>query len=55
MGFLRCETNKTIPLPFSLQAGVAQQTLKVANRSFKSFFNLLKKVYKIIKKSLLSY
>lgn len=27
----------------SLQAGVAQQTLKVADRSFKSFFNLLKK------------
>lgn len=26
-----------------LQAGVAQQTLKVADRSFKSFFNLLKK------------
>ena len=26
-----------------LQAGIAQQTLRVVDRSFKSFFNLLKK------------
>ena len=35
-----CKTNENYGL---LQAGVAQQTLKVADRSFKSFFNLLKK------------
>ena len=35
-----CKTNENYTL---LQAGVAQQTLKVADRSFKSFFNLLKK------------
>lgn len=35
-----CKSNKTYAL---LQAGVAQQTLKVADRSFKAFFALLKK------------
>ena len=33
-----CKTNENYAL---LQAGVAQQTLKVVDRSFKSFFNLL--------------
>lgn len=35
-----CKANENYGL---LQAGVAQQTLKVADRSFKSFFNLVKK------------
>lgn len=35
-----CKSNENYKL---LQAGVAQQTMKVADRSFKSFFNLLKK------------
>ena len=35
-----CKTNENYRL---LQAGVAQQTMKVVDRSFKSFFNLLKK------------
>jgi IS605 OrfB family transposase len=35
-----CKTNENYKL---LQAGVAQQTMKVVDRSFKSFFNLLKK------------
>src|SRR5574344_126401 len=35
-----CKSNDNYKL---LQAGVAQQTLKVADRSFKSFFNLIKK------------
>lgn len=35
-----CKKNENYTL---LQAGIAQQTLKVADRSFKSFFNLLKK------------
>lgn len=35
-----CKENENYGL---LQAGVAQQTLKVVDRSFKSFFNLLKK------------
>ena len=35
-----CKVNENYGL---LQAGVAQQTLKVADRSFKSFFNLIKK------------
>ena len=35
-----CKTNENYAL---LQAGVAQQTMKVVDRSFKSFFNLLKK------------
>lgn len=35
-----CKTNENYGL---LQAGVSQQTLKVADRSFKSFFNLIKK------------
>ena len=35
-----CKINENYGL---LQAGVAQQTLKVADRSFKSFFNLIKK------------
>lgn len=35
-----CKDNENYTM---LQAGVAQQTLKVADRSFKSFFNLLKK------------
>lgn len=35
-----CKENENYAL---LQAGVAQQTLKIADRSFKSFFNLLKK------------
>lgn len=35
-----CKENENYAL---LQAGVAQQTLKVTDRSFKSFFNLLKK------------
>ena len=35
-----CKTNEIYKL---LQAGVAQQILKVADRSFKSFFNLVKK------------
>ena len=35
-----CKENENYAL---LQAGVAQQTLKVADRSFKSFFNLVKK------------
>lgn len=38
-----CKTNENYGL---LQAGVAQQTMKIADRSFKSFFNLLKK-YKV--------
>ena len=35
-----CKVNENYGL---LQAGVAQQTLKIADRSFKSFFNLVKK------------
>ena len=35
-----CKTNENYGL---LQAGVSQQILKVADRSFKSFFNLIKK------------
>lgn len=35
-----CKNNENYRL---LQAGVAQQTMKVVDRSFKSFFNLLKK------------
>lgn len=35
-----CKTNENYKL---LQAGISQQTLKVADRSFKSFFNLIKK------------
>lgn len=35
-----CKNNENYKL---LQAGVSQQTLKVVDRSFKSFFNLLKK------------
>lgn len=35
-----CKTNENYAM---LQAGVSQQILKVADRSFKSFFNLLKK------------
>jgi IS605 OrfB family transposase len=35
-----CKINENYGL---LQAGVAQQTLKIADRSFKSFFNLIKK------------
>lgn len=35
-----CKNNENYKL---LQAGVAQQTMKVVDRSFKSFFNLLKK------------
>ena len=35
-----CKTNENYKL---LQAGIAQQILKVADRSFKSFFNLVKK------------
>ena len=35
-----CKTNENYKL---LQAGVAQQTMKVVDRSFKSFFNLIKK------------
>lgn len=35
-----CKDNENYSL---LQAGVAQQTIKVVDRSFKSFFNLLKK------------
>lgn len=35
-----CKTNENYVL---LQAGVAQQTLKAVDRSFKSFFNLIKK------------
>ena len=35
-----CKDNENYAL---LQAGVAQQTLKVVDRSFKSFFNLIKK------------
>lgn len=35
-----CKTNENYKL---LQAGVSQQTLKVVDRSFKSFFNLIKK------------
>ena len=38
--YYKCKENENYAL---LQAGVAQQTLKVADRSFKSFFNLLKK------------
>lgn len=38
--YYECKENENYEL---LQAGVAQQTLKVADRSFKSFFNLLKK------------
>ena len=38
-----CKANENYAL---LQAGVAQQTLKVADRSFKSFFNLVKKAKK---------
>lgn len=38
--YYECKTNENYRL---LQAGVAQQTMKVADRSFKSFFNLLKK------------
>ena len=38
-----CKENENYGL---LQAGVSQQTLKVADRSFKSFFNLLKKAKK---------
>lgn len=35
-----CKENENYGL---LQAGVSQQTLKIADRSFKSFFNLIKK------------
>ena len=35
-----CKMNENYGL---LQAGIAQQTLKIADRSFKSFFNLIKK------------
>ena len=35
-----CKENENYKL---LQAGLSQQTLKVADRSFKSFFNLIKK------------
>lgn len=35
-----CKSNENYSL---LQAGVSQQTLKVADRSFKSFFNLIRK------------
>ena len=35
-----CKTNENYGL---LQAGVSQQILKVTDRSFKSFFNLIKK------------
>ena len=38
-----CKSNENYKL---LQAGVAQQTLKVVDRSFKSFFNLIKKARK---------
>ena len=38
-----CKENENYGL---LQAGVSQQTLKVADRSFKSFFNLIKKAKK---------
>lgn len=38
--YYKCKENENYAL---LQAGVAQQTLKVADRSFKPFFNLLKK------------
>lgn len=38
-----CKDNENYGM---LQAGVAQQTLKVADRSFKSFFNLIKKCKK---------
>lgn len=38
-----CKDNENYSL---LQAGVAQQTIKVVDRSFKSFFNLLKSVNK---------
>lgn len=38
--YYECKDNENYIM---LQAGVAQQTLKVADRSFKSFFNLLKK------------
>lgn len=40
-----CKENENYAL---LQAGVAQQTLKVADRSFKSFFNLLKNDLKLV-------
>ena len=36
----RCKTNENYGL---LQAGISQQIMKVVDRSFKSFFNLLKK------------
>lgn len=36
-----CKTNENYKL---LQAGVSQQTLKAADRSFKSFFSLIKKL-----------
>ena len=35
-----CKSNENYKL---LQAGISQQTLKIADRSFKSFFNLIKK------------
>ena len=35
-----CKTNENYSL---LQAGISQQIMKVVDRSFKSFFNLLKK------------
>ena len=38
-----CKENENYGL---LQAGISQQTLKVADRSFKSFFNLIKKAKK---------
>jgi IS605 OrfB family transposase len=38
-----CKSNENYKL---LQAGVSQQTLKVVDRSFKSFFNLIKKAKK---------
>ena len=38
--YYECKTNDNYRL---LQAGVAQQTMKVVDRSFKSFFNLLNK------------
>lgn len=40
-----CKTNENYKL---LQAGVSQQILKVVDRSFKSFFSLIKKAKKEI-------
>lgn len=39
----QCKTNENYAL---LQAGTAQQTLRIVDRSFKSFFNLIKKCQK---------